>query len=104
MLRRDSNFLKRKKRLARHVSSVVGGLRAVAAVLRAAARLDGEQYTPLNVGRMMPLPMYLVCLIDQFEKRETIKLERAFKKGIHEDLSKSLGHGQRTFKYGLVSS
>jgi hypothetical protein len=104
MLGRGSDLIKRKQRLARHVRSVVSGLRAIAAILRAAASLDGKQHTTLNVGGMMPLQMHLMCPIHQFEKWKAIKLERAFKKWIHEYLSKSMGCERRTFKHGLVSS
>jgi hypothetical protein len=47
----------------------------------------------LNVGGIMPLPMHLMCLIDQFKKRKAIELERMLENGIHEYLFQSLGHG-----------
>ena len=79
-------------------------LRAIAAILRASSRLDGKQHTTLNVGGIVPLAMYLVCQIDQFEKRKTIECERAFKERTHEYLCQSLGQGPAIFKHSLVSS
>jgi hypothetical protein len=92
-LRRRSDFFDRKEWLARHIGCVVGRLRAIAAILRAATGLDGEQHAALNVGGIMPLPMHLMCLIDQFKKWKAIELERMLEKRIHEYLFQSLGHG-----------
>src|ERR1700761_2974505 len=92
-LRRRSDFFGRKEWLARYIGCVVGRLRAIAAILRAATGLDGEQHAALYVGGITPLPMHLMRLIDQFKKRKAIELERMLEKRIHEYLFQSLGHG-----------